>query len=148
MALFWGGLGAVGAWFILPPRPGEIIYVEAPPQPYRFYELGALTAPYFTHAGQTEIPFCPGPDLVYTFSPDRCTDLYGVDLSHHDGEIDFTALAASGVDFAHIRATHGVTIVDIQLQDFGQGMVALGIPFGTYHFFFSLSTLPRKPVII
>ena len=62
-----------------------------------------------------------------------------MDLSHHDGEIDFSALAASGVDFAHVRATHGVTIVDDQLRQFGDGMVAAGIPFGTYHFFSSLS---------
>ena len=44
-----------------------------------------------------------------------------------------------GVDFAHIRATHGETIVDGQLRRHGEGLVKAGIPFGTYHFFSSLS---------
>ena len=137
-ALSWALVGAASTWFILPPRQGPAVYVEASPQPYRFYELGALAQPYFVDVPSGP-PLCPEPSLVYVFSSDICPDLYGVDLSHHDQDFDFTRFAASGVDFVHIRATHGVTIIDRQLRRHGEGMAAAGIPFGTYHFFSSLS---------
>ena len=137
-ALSWLLVGAAGAWVLLPPREGPTVYVESPPLPYRFYELGALAVPYF-ESEQVGDPDCPEPSLVYVFTSDTCPDLYGVDLSHHDQDFDFATFAASGVDFAHIRATHGETIVDGQLRRHGEGLVKAGIPFGTYHFFSSLS---------
>ena len=140
--LSFGGVGFAFGWLLKPEPP---VAEPAAPTPFRFYELGALTQPYFRGGTQVN-PSCPGPASTFIFSPDACPDLYGVDLSHHDQDFDFEVFKRGGVEFAHIRATHGETIVDRRLQTHAKGLIEVGIPFATYHFFSSLSD-PRAQAV-
>ncbi|MEG0375041.1 MAG: glycoside hydrolase family 25 protein [Raoultibacter sp.] len=63
----------------------------------------------------------------------------GIDVSEHQGVIDWNAVAADGIEFAFIRlgnrgATEGVIGLDEQYQANLEGAVAAGIPVGVYFF--------------
>jgi lysozyme len=59
----------------------------------------------------------------------------GIDVSHHQGPIDWKKVAASGVRFAFIKATEGADYQDERFHENVDGARAAGIPCGAYHFF-------------
>jgi lysozyme len=59
----------------------------------------------------------------------------GIDVSHHQGAIDWPALPAQGVDFAYIKATEGGDHRDRRFAENWRAARAAGIPRGAYHFF-------------
>ncbi|MDE6282819.1 MAG: hypothetical protein K2L97_02390 [Muribaculaceae bacterium] len=70
--------------------------------------------------------------------PDR--DIYtvrGIDVSHHNGDIDFERLskADTDVDFLYVKATEGTDYIDPQFYDNVRRAAEAGIPVGAYHFF-------------
>lgn len=67
--------------------------------------------------------------------------LTGVDVSRHQGVIDWTALAGDRVSFAYIKATEGGDWTDPKFAANWIGARRAGLPRGAYHFF----TLCRDP---
>lgn len=61
--------------------------------------------------------------------------VYGIDVSHHQGSIDWHAVAADGVEFAYIKATEGGDWVDPRFLENWTGAAAAGLERGAYHFF-------------
>jgi lysozyme len=61
--------------------------------------------------------------------------LSGIDVSHYQGEVDWPAVAASGVCFAFIKATDGVDDIDPRFAQNWAGAKVAGIVRGAYHFF-------------
>jgi lysozyme len=61
--------------------------------------------------------------------------LSGIDVSHYQGEVDWPAVAASGVRFAFIKATDGVDDVDPRFRQNWSGAKAAAILRSAYHFF-------------
>ena len=59
----------------------------------------------------------------------------GIDVSYHQGAIDWPAVRAGGVEFAFIRATDGADRVDPQFAPSWDGARAQGILRGAYQFF-------------
>ncbi|MGJ8536617.1 MAG: GH25 family lysozyme [Parasphingopyxis sp.] len=59
----------------------------------------------------------------------------GVDVSHHQGTIDWIALREGGVSFAYIKATEGGDWRDPMFDENWHGAEAAGIRRGAYHFF-------------
>ena len=59
----------------------------------------------------------------------------GIDVSHHQGSIDWEAVARSGVAFAYIKATEGRDFIDQKFQEKWTGCAAAGVARGAYHFF-------------
>lgn len=66
--------------------------------------------------------------------------LQGIDVSHHQGTVDWSAVANAGVLFAFAKATEGDSFVDSQFVANWAGMKNAGIIRGAYHFFH-----PAKP---
>lgn len=60
---------------------------------------------------------------------------YGVDVSAHQGAIDWEAVAGDGVEFAYIKATEGGDWVDEWFRRNWDGAAAAGLDRGAYHFF-------------
>jgi len=60
---------------------------------------------------------------------------HGVDVSHHQGAIDWRALAADDVAFAYIKATEGADHVDTRFAFNWREAAAAGLHRGAYHFF-------------
>lgn len=76
------------------------------------------------------------PTPVLDVSPGRGQfPVKGIDISHHNGHIDFGRVAADSVDFVIIKATEGVSFVDSTLLRNYNGARAAGLRTGFYHFF-------------
>lgn len=59
----------------------------------------------------------------------------GVDVSHHQGPIDWPALAADDTSFAYIKATEGGDWVDSRFEENWEASRDAGVIRGAYHFF-------------
>jgi GH25 family lysozyme M1 (1,4-beta-N-acetylmuramidase) len=58
----------------------------------------------------------------------------GIDVSHHNGSIDWPSVAADGVKFVYIKATEGITWADPMLDANYKGAKSVGLKVGFYHF--------------
>lgn len=61
--------------------------------------------------------------------------VHGIDVSHHQGSIDWDAVKQDGVAFAYMKATEGEDWRDPRFEENWRGAGAAGIPRGAYHFF-------------
>ena len=62
-------------------------------------------------------------------------DIVGIDISAHNGEIDFEKVRDAGVKFVYIKATEGGTFKDRRfIENLRQAQEA-GLKVGAYHFF-------------
>ncbi len=59
----------------------------------------------------------------------------GVDVSHHQGPIDWRALAADQISFAYIKASEGGDYIDPRFAENWRAAAEAGLPRGAYHFF-------------
>jgi GH25 family lysozyme M1 (1,4-beta-N-acetylmuramidase) len=58
----------------------------------------------------------------------------GLDVSHYQGTVDWTTVAADGAKFAYLKATEGTTFVDPQFAANYPGSANAGLDRGAYHF--------------
>ncbi len=70
----------------------------------------------------------------YRADPDRYP-IHGIDVSHHQGAIDWTKVAGDGVAFAYLKATEGGDHRDREFARHWREARAAGIAVGAYHFF-------------
>ncbi len=89
--------------------------------------LGALVAGTGVGAGALAYPHIETARLLY--------DVIGVDVSHHQGAIDWLTLARTDVSFAYIKATEGGDFRDPRFQANWEGAHKAGLLRGAYHFF-------------
>ena len=61
--------------------------------------------------------------------------IHGVDVSHYQGEIEWSVLAAQDIQFAYIKATEGSTHVDECFEGNYREARQTGLKVGVYHFF-------------
>lgn len=65
----------------------------------------------------------------------RPGETWGIDVSHHQGEIDWTQVARDGVTQAYVKASEGKTLQDDHFAANWAGARAAGLRAGAYHFF-------------
>lgn len=58
----------------------------------------------------------------------------GIDVYSGQGNVDFNAVKASGIEIVYIKATEGLTYNDKTLKEFYDGAKAAGLKVGFYHF--------------
>jgi lysozyme len=89
-------------------------------------------------AGLVLVCFVAAGGYLYfrAFSPDRSKyPVRGIDVSHHQGQIDWRRVAADDVAFAVIKATEGGDHVDDAFARNLDEARAAGLAVGAYHFF-------------
>lgn len=59
----------------------------------------------------------------------------GLDLSHHNGPVDWARLGTERFSFVYLKATEGSDHVDARFQENWQGATRLGWQTGAYHFY-------------
>jgi lysozyme len=80
----------------------------------------------------------------------------GIDISHHQGKIQWQKIAGQKIDFAYIKATEGISFVDPAFTYNWNASSRHGIIRGAYHFFsftspgseqgkFIIQKVPNKP---
>ncbi len=59
----------------------------------------------------------------------------GIDASHHQGTIDWEAVAGDDIEFAYLKATEGTTYTDPTFAGHREAAGRAGIEVGGYHYF-------------
>ncbi len=72
--------------------------------------------------------------LTFTGIKSYAQEVYGIDVSYHQGDIDWNAVANDGKVFAWVKATEGYTYDDPNFQDNMTNGQAAGVVMGAYHF--------------
>ena len=70
--------------------------------------------------------------------------LLGIDVSEHNGDLDWAKIKASGVEFVIARSGYGVSHVDKFFAKNIEGARAQGLPVGVYHFSYALDPAGAK----
>lgn len=65
----------------------------------------------------------------------RAGEVFGVDVSNHQGEIDWDALASDDIEFAYIKSTEGGDFTDRSFETNWAEAERVGLERGAYHFF-------------
>lgn len=86
---------------------------------------------------------------LYYYPDQRLSSRFGIDVSDHDGQIDWERVAADGVEFAFIRVGYrGYTQGGLMDDEFFEanlaGATANAIPHGVYMFSSAISELEAK----
>ena len=79
------------------------------------------------------------PDGVSTFSSGQ---YWGIDVSHHQGVINWDAVKAAGVDFAIIRCGFGMDLTEQDDKQWSRNVSEcerLGIPYGVYFYSYAVT---------
>lgn len=107
-----------------PPTPTN----SAPPPvvPSASSSPGPFAAPTLP---PTEVS-TPTPEATEEPEPRR-----GIDVSHHQGPIDWPAVSRDRVDFAYLKATEGRTFTDPRFVENSREAVSAGLRVGAYHYF-------------
>ncbi|MDE6756229.1 MAG: hypothetical protein K2J66_03700 [Muribaculaceae bacterium] len=84
----------------------------------------------FIHAYRQYIANTPAIEPDENLYPVR-----GIDISAHNGYIDFSRVKSAGYDFAIIKATEGTDFKDAMFVDNLRRARAAGMKVGAYHFF-------------
>jgi len=79
------------------------------------------------------------PELTISDVKDS-VNIWGIDVSHHQSDIDWLSLANEKPHFMFIKASEGVNIQDNKYPTYYAEARKLGIPVGSYHFFSYKST--------
>ena len=59
----------------------------------------------------------------------------GIDVSHWQGTINWSAVARDGIEFAWIKATQGQALTDKRFRENREGAAAVGIRWGAHQYF-------------
>lgn len=81
--------------------------------------------------------FRPRPDVFEADEADAAEEsfVFGIDVSHHQGTVNWQAVAGAGVIYTWIKATEGKTYVDDKFASNWVDSKAAGFLRGAYHFF-------------
>ena len=75
-------------------------------------------------------------ELIPRYRPDlRAGEQYGIDISNHQKDINWTEVAADDISLVYMKATEGQDFQDKRFAKNWDGAAAAGIARGAYHFF-------------
>lgn len=63
----------------------------------------------------------------------------GIDVSHHNGAVDWQRAARDGISFALLRVSYGRSGVDTRFREHYRGARAAGLAVGAYHYSYALT---------
>jgi GH25 family lysozyme M1 (1,4-beta-N-acetylmuramidase) len=72
--------------------------------------------------------------LGFSVSPAQAATVEGIDVSHHQGTVDWTRVRAAGIQFAYIKATEGNSYTDTAFDSNYVDAYRAGVIRGAYHF--------------
>lgn len=80
--------------------------------------------------------------LVPVWGKDKKQDSFGIDVSHHNGKINWKQVP--DVEFVYIKATEGATYVDPMYQQNIKGARAKKLRVGAYHYFRTTNSVQKQ----
>ncbi|SOC40643.1 GH25 family lysozyme [Ureibacillus acetophenoni] len=80
-----------------------------------------------------------GGTVAYAIEPEGSTEYEGLDVSRHQEEVDFKAVANAGVEIVYIKASEGTEWIDPYFEKNYEGAKAAGLKVGFYHYIIARS---------
>lgn len=80
--------------------------------------------------------------VIPIWGQDKKQDSYGIDVSHHNGEINWQQIP--DVEFVYIKVTEGATYVDPMYQQNIKGARAKKLRVDAYHYFRTTSSVQKQ----
>lgn len=78
----------------------------------------------------------PTPTPTPTPAPSPAEAVMGMDISHHQGKVDWAAVVKEGaVDFAFVKATEGLTFKDPEFENNRSALGGTTLRWGAYHYY-------------
>ncbi|MDT0202970.1 GH25 family lysozyme [Nocardioides sp. AE5] len=77
----------------------------------------------------------PSPSASEPSGSEPAEERHGIDVSHHQGVIDWERVAADGIEFAYLKATEGRGFTDPRFATNAHQARAAGIDVGGYHYY-------------
>lgn len=71
-------------------------------------------------------------------------EVFGIDVSHHQKDVDWKKMSGQGVDFAFIKATEGGDFKDTKFKVNWEALAQTKILKGAYHFFRPGTTVQKQ----
>ena len=62
-------------------------------------------------------------------------DVWGIDISHHQGKVEWNAFDNTKPHFAFLKATEGISFTDDKYNSYAIHFRDMNVPVGAYHFF-------------
>lgn len=75
------------------------------------------------------------PKAERAYPSEELYQVRGIDLSSHNGDVDFKAVKADGIEFVVLKATEGASFKDARFARNYREAVEAGLKVGAYHFF-------------
>jgi len=63
----------------------------------------------------------------------------GIDVSHHNGVVDWQAVKDAGIEFVIVRSSYGLNSKDSRFAENVSGAQAVGLKVGAYHYSYALN---------
>lgn len=63
----------------------------------------------------------------------------GIDVSYHNGAVDWQAVKDAGIEFVIVRSSYGLQSKDSMFAEHVSGAQAVGLKVGAYHYSYALS---------
>ena len=67
--------------------------------------------------------------------PSRAQEVRGIDVSHHQKQINWNLVSKDNISFVYVKATEGKTYKDPRFDENIKGALKVGLPVGAYHYF-------------
>lgn len=84
--------------------------------------------------GEASEPASPPSASLDTAASDSVR-YHGIDVSHHQGDVDWGAVKADSITFVFVKATEGNTYTDPKFMENWEAVKNAGLVRGAYHFF-------------
>lgn len=108
------------------------------------YIRGYITPDYDAIAAKISGSASATTSQAATVTTNSTAKILGVDVSEHNGTIDWAKVKSGGIQFAIIRTGYGKGYTDPQFHANMKGALAQGIPVGIYHFSYALDVAGAK----
>ena len=93
----------------------------------------------------TSLGYFNGPyNNILTAQNIKNTDKYGIDVSHHQKQINWKEVSKEPIEFVYIKATEGATYVDTMFHKNATDAKKAGLLIGAYHFFRMTSSVENQ----
>lgn len=73
--------------------------------------------------------------VIFNYPSKKTYEVRGIDVSSHQGDIDWDILSKKGIKFAFIKATEGSSFVDEKFNINYENAIKTNLKIGAYHFF-------------
>src|ERR1043166_3114465 len=83
---------------------------------------------------KTSLGMLAGVAMTFGLNNSQANNLFGIDVSHYQGSINFSSVKSCGANYVFAKATEGTTYTDPNFSTYMANGKGAGLQMGAYHF--------------